>query len=105
MAYATEVKRRALGVPAELLAEHGAVHPDVAAAMAAGVRDALGATYGIAVTGVAGPEPQDGRPVGTVMSAWPVPKARPSWPARAPRAGIRGGGPRGDPPDDRRARP
>lgn len=66
VAYATEVKRRALGVPAELLAEHGAVHPDVAAAMAAGVRDALGATYGIAATGVAGPEPQDGRPVGTV---------------------------------------
>src|SRR5690606_5478602 len=65
-AYATEVKRRALGVPAELLAEHGAAHPDVAAARAAGVRDALGATYGIAVTGVAGPEPQDGRPVGTV---------------------------------------
>lgn len=64
--YATETKHRLLGVPAELLAEHGAVHPDVAAAMAAGVRDALGATYGVAVTGVAGPEPQDGHPVGTV---------------------------------------
>jgi nicotinamide-nucleotide amidase len=49
-----------------LLAEHGAVHPDVAAAMAEGVRDRLGATYGLAVTGVAGPEPQDGTPVGTV---------------------------------------
>ncbi|HEY8480138.1 MAG TPA: CinA family nicotinamide mononucleotide deamidase-related protein, partial [Spirillospora sp.] len=67
--YATEVKQRALGVPAELLAEHGAVHPDVAAAMATGVRDALGATYGLAVTGVAGPDPQDGRPVGTVYIA------------------------------------
>ncbi|QKW34886.1 CinA family nicotinamide mononucleotide deamidase-related protein [Actinomadura sp. NAK00032] len=65
--YATEAKHRLLGVPAELLAAHGAVHPDVAAAMAAGVRDALGAAYGIAVTGVAGPEPQDGRPVGTVF--------------------------------------
>ncbi|MFG2086673.1 MULTISPECIES: CinA family nicotinamide mononucleotide deamidase-related protein [unclassified Spirillospora] len=64
--YATDVKRQVLGVPAELLAEHGAVHPDVAAAMAAGVRDALGATYGLAVTGVAGPDSQDGRPVGTV---------------------------------------
>ncbi|QFG25591.1 CinA family nicotinamide mononucleotide deamidase-related protein [Actinomadura sp. WMMB 499] len=64
--YATELKRRLLGVPGDLLAEHGAVHPDVAAAMAAGVRDRLGATYGIAVTGVAGPEAQDGRPVGTV---------------------------------------
>lgn len=64
--YATGVKRRLLGVPADLLAEHGAVHPDVAAAMAAGVRDELGATYGLAVTGVAGPDGQDGRPVGTV---------------------------------------
>ncbi|MBE1534915.1 CinA family nicotinamide mononucleotide deamidase-related protein [Actinomadura algeriensis] len=66
VAYATDLKRRLLDVPGDLLAEHGAVHPDVAAAMAAGVRDRLGATYGVAVTGVAGPEPQDGRPVGTV---------------------------------------
>ncbi|WP_131737592.1 CinA family nicotinamide mononucleotide deamidase-related protein [Actinomadura roseirufa] len=65
--YATGLKARLLGVPGDLLAEHGAVHPDVAAAMAAGVRDRLGATYGLAVTGVAGPEPQDGRPVGTVF--------------------------------------
>ncbi|MGC4952625.1 CinA family nicotinamide mononucleotide deamidase-related protein [Actinomadura citrea] len=64
--YATDLKRRLLGVPGDLLAEHGAVHPDVAAGMAAGARDALGATYGLAVTGVAGPDPQDGRPVGTV---------------------------------------
>ncbi|WP_230421395.1 CinA family nicotinamide mononucleotide deamidase-related protein [Actinomadura soli] len=64
--YATEAKHRLLGVPADLLAEEGAVHPDVAAAMAAGVRDALNATYGLAVTGVAGPDPQDGRPVGTI---------------------------------------
>ncbi|WP_233525976.1 CinA family nicotinamide mononucleotide deamidase-related protein [Actinomadura spongiicola] len=65
--YATEAKERLLGVPADLLAEHGAVHPDVAAAMAAGARDALDATYGLAVTGVAGPDPQDGRPVGTIF--------------------------------------
>lgn len=64
--YATGAKRDLLGVPADLLAEHGAVHPDVAAAMAAGARDALGATYGLAVTGVAGPGEQDGRPVGTI---------------------------------------
>ncbi|MEU9873981.1 MULTISPECIES: CinA family nicotinamide mononucleotide deamidase-related protein [Actinomadura] len=64
--YATDLKQRLLGVPGDLLAEHGAVHPDVAAGMAAGVRDAVGATYGLAVTGVAGPDPQDGRPVGTV---------------------------------------
>ncbi|GGV03536.1 CinA-like protein [Actinomadura cremea] len=66
VAYTTDLKRSLLDVPGDLLAEHGAVHPDVAAAMAAGVRDRLGATYGIAVTGVAGPEAQDGRPVGTV---------------------------------------
>ncbi|WP_067461733.1 CinA family nicotinamide mononucleotide deamidase-related protein [Actinomadura macra] len=64
--YATELKSRLLGVPHDLLGEHGAVHPDVAAAMAAGVRDRLGAAYGLAVTGVAGPESQDGHPVGTV---------------------------------------
>jgi nicotinamide-nucleotide amidase len=68
-AYATTLKQTLLGVPAELLAEHGAVHPDVAAAMAEGVRERLGATYGLAVTGVAGPEPQDGQPVGTVHIA------------------------------------
>ncbi|GAA3754984.1 nicotinamide-nucleotide amidase [Spinactinospora alkalitolerans] len=69
VAYATEVKARVLGVPEALLAEHGAVHPDVAAHMAHGVRRLLTATYGLAVTGVAGPEPQDGRPVGTVFAA------------------------------------
>lgn len=66
VAYATDLKAGLLDVPRELLAEHGAVHPDVAAAMARGVRDRLGATYGLAVTGVAGPEPQDGHSVGTV---------------------------------------
>jgi nicotinamide-nucleotide amidase len=69
IAYATELKARELGVPEELLAAYGAVHPDVAAAMARGVATRLGADYGVAVTGVAGPEPQDGRPVGTVHVA------------------------------------
>ena len=53
MAYATDAKRSLLGVPASLLAERGAVDADVALAMAAGCRDAFGATYGIATTGVA----------------------------------------------------
>jgi nicotinamide-nucleotide amidase len=66
VSYATELKAALLGVPRELLDAHGAVHPDVALAMATGVRDRLGASYGLAVTGVAGPEPQDGCPVGTV---------------------------------------
>ncbi|MER6037539.1 CinA family protein [Streptomyces sp. NPDC001835] len=68
-AYATEVKRRLLGVDATLLAERGAVDPQVAAEMAAGVRRALGADWGLATTGVAGPDPQDGQPVGTVFVA------------------------------------
>lgn len=69
IAYATELKHLLLGVPADLLAAHGAVHPDVALAMARGVAERLGARYGLAVTGVAGPEPQDGQAVGTVFVA------------------------------------
>lgn len=71
VAYQTELKHSLLGVSAQLLGEHGAVHPDVAAAMAMGVRerltlDGVTADIGIATTGVAGPDSQDGRPVGTV---------------------------------------
>lgn len=54
---------------AGLLAERGAVDADVARQMATGVRRVLGADWGVATTGVAGPEPQDGRPVGTVFVA------------------------------------
>lgn len=68
-AYATELKHELLGVDATLLAQRGAVDPQVAAQMAAGVRKALGADWGLATTGVAGPEPQDGQPVGTVFVA------------------------------------
>ncbi|MFD5407932.1 CinA family protein [Streptomyces griseorubiginosus] len=68
-AYATELKHELLGVDATLLDQCGAVDPQVAAQMAAGVRKALGADWGIATTGVAGPEPQDGKPVGTVYVA------------------------------------
>lgn len=72
VAYATPVKASVLGVPEALLAERGAVDPDVAAAMATGARTALAvdgrpATWGISTTGVAGPDPQDGKPVGTVF--------------------------------------
>ncbi|WP_155058318.1 CinA family protein [Streptomyces blattellae] len=68
-AYATDLKHELLGVDATLLAQRGAVDPQVAAQMAAGVRKALGADWGLATTGVAGPEPQDGQPVGTVFLA------------------------------------
>ncbi|MEU6369268.1 CinA family protein [Streptomyces sp. NPDC046931] len=68
-AYATDLKQDVLGVDGTLLAERGAVDPQVAAQMAAGVRKALGADWGLATTGVAGPDPQDGQPVGTVFVA------------------------------------
>lgn len=68
-AYATPLKSEVLGVDPALLASRGAVDPEVARQMAAGVRRALGSDWGLATTGVAGPEPQDGRPVGTVFVA------------------------------------
>jgi len=55
VSYADEIKRSELDVPAELLATHGAVSAEVAAAMAEGARRRLGADVAIAVTGVAGP--------------------------------------------------
>ncbi|WP_434975581.1 CinA family protein [Streptomyces mesophilus] len=68
-AYATEIKHSVLGVDGSLLAGRGAVDPEVARQMAVGVRRLLGADWGIATTGVAGPDPQDGQPVGTVYVA------------------------------------
>lgn len=69
VAYATDLKATLLGVDHELLAQRGAVDPDVARAMARGVRERLGADLGLATTGVAGPEGQDGFPPGTVHVA------------------------------------
>jgi nicotinamide-nucleotide amidase len=71
--YATDLKASLAGVPAPLLEAHGPVSPDVAGALASGVRHRLGATYGLAVTGVAGPDPQDGAPAGTVYVALAAP--------------------------------
>ena len=65
----TEVKHRVLGVDAALLAERGAVAPEVARQLATGVRDLLAADWGLSTTGVAGPTEQDGQPVGTVYVA------------------------------------
>ena len=69
VAYATDVKAAVLNVPRSLLEERGAVHPDVALAMAVGVRRLLSADYGVATTGVAGPDPQDGHSPGTFFVA------------------------------------
>ena len=69
VSYATRVKVAVLGVPDELVAQHGVVSEQCAIAMAHGVRDRLQATWGLATTGVAGPDPQEGRAVGTVWVA------------------------------------
>lgn len=66
VAYQNEVKDRLLGVDPGRLAGHGAVDAEVAAQMAEGARRVLGADIGVATTGVAGPEPHQGRAVGTV---------------------------------------
>jgi nicotinamide-nucleotide amidase len=75
VAYASELKTSLLGVDAGLLARGGAVQPEVAVAMAHGVRVGLAATYGLATTGVAGPDPQDGVEVGTAHIAVSGPAA------------------------------
>jgi nicotinamide-nucleotide amidase len=67
--YATDLKAKLADVPEGLLAERGAVDPDVAVALAAGARARCGADWGLATTGVAGPDPQDGKPVGLVYIA------------------------------------
>jgi nicotinamide-nucleotide amidase len=68
VAYGNEVKAAQLGVPEQLLAEHGAVSEEVAAAMAAGAARTLGVDVAVSVTGVAGPgggTPE--KPVGLVF--------------------------------------
>jgi nicotinamide-nucleotide amidase len=68
--YSNELKTRMVGVPPELLAEHGAVSEPVARAMAEGVRRALGSDWGVAITGIAGPGGgSEEKPVGTVHLA------------------------------------
>lgn len=75
VAYATDLKRDLLGVPADLLAARGAVDPEVARHMARGVRVATAADVGLATTGVAGPDPQDGKEPGLVFVAVSTPDA------------------------------
>ena len=65
--YATDLKARLAGVPESLLADQGAVAAQVALELARGVRERLSASWGVGVTGVAGPQPQDGKAVGTVF--------------------------------------
>ena len=69
VAYATDLKASLLGVDQAVLDSCGAVSAETAQAMAAGARARLGATFGLATTGVAGPDPAEGKPVGTVYVA------------------------------------
>ena len=69
VSYATEVKTEVLGVPTSLVEEHGVVSAACARAMAEGARRLIGATYAVSTTGVAGPEPQEDKPPGTVFVA------------------------------------
>ncbi|MBR5385851.1 MAG: CinA family nicotinamide mononucleotide deamidase-related protein [Bacteroidales bacterium] len=64
--YAISVKEKILGVPSATIREHGVVSAEVAAAMAEGVRRALGSDYSVATTGLAGPGGDDRNPEGTV---------------------------------------
>jgi len=67
--YATTLKTDLAGVAAATLAEHGPVHPLIAEQLAKGARRCCGASWGIGLTGVAGPDPQDGIEPGVVHLA------------------------------------
>jgi nicotinamide-nucleotide amidase len=66
VSYATEVKTGLLKVPQEVVDEHGVISAPCAEAMAAGVRELLGTDWAVSTTGVAGPQTQEGQPVGRV---------------------------------------
>jgi nicotinamide-nucleotide amidase len=69
VSYATDLKSSLLGVSDALLEQVGAIQADVALQMAKGVAEKLDSDFGLAVTGVAGPESQDGHLPGTVFVA------------------------------------
>lgn len=85
--YSNLAKSQLVGVPSSLIAHHGAVSEAVVRAMAEGARHASGATWAIAVSGVAGPSGgSDDKPVGVVWMAWAGPQGSVTecnyWPAR-----------------------
>lgn len=97
--YATELKTALAGVPADLLAAHGPVSPQTAAALAGGVRARCSATWGVGLTGVAGPDPVDGHgpgrvylglagPDGTDVAELDLPGDRPAVRSGAVRAAL-----------------
>ena len=64
--YAASAKENVLGVPVSLIEEHGTVSGECAVAMAEGVRRIMGSDYSFSITGVAGPDEDENKPVGTV---------------------------------------
>lgn len=74
IAYADEVKREELGVPAALLTRHGAVSREVALAMADGARSRFGTTLAASITGIAGPDAEGDKPVGLTYIAVASPR-------------------------------
>ncbi len=66
--YSTELEAQ-MGVPLEVLEQHGAISEETARAMAHAVRERLGTDFGLGITGVAGPDKQEGKAVGTVHIA------------------------------------
>ncbi|KAH8905271.1 hypothetical protein BR93DRAFT_776133 [Coniochaeta sp. PMI_546] len=85
VSYATELKEQLLEVDGALIAKEGVIHPDVAAQMAEGARrtttfdQATPTTWGVGTTGVAGPDEQDGKPVGTVYIGVASPEGTMAW--------------------------
>jgi PncC family amidohydrolase len=74
IAYANRIKAELLGVPEDLFRTVGAVSPEVAAAMAIGVRRLLQADLGVSITGVAGPGPEERKPAGLTFIGLAVPE-------------------------------
>lgn len=69
VAYTPEAKINLLGVPVDLIRRYGTVDGRVAASMANAARRRFGSVHGLATTGVAGPDPSEGKPAGTVHIA------------------------------------
>jgi nicotinamide-nucleotide amidase len=67
-AYSAKLKEQ-MGVPHQIIEQYGTISEETARAMAHAIRERLGADYGLGVTGVAGPDQQEGKPVGTIHIA------------------------------------
>ncbi|MCX4094301.1 CinA family protein [Nocardia sp. alder85J] len=72
--YATDLKHTLAGVTPHTLATDGPVAASTAEQLAVGARTVCGADWGVGLTGVAGPDPQDGHPVGTVYLGFAGPE-------------------------------